>query len=205
MNDVLIVIPTLDWDRGLATFRAAIATAGISRVEPCVVEDWNRNGFTRTVNAGLQSAAAGEDVLILNDDIECFPLGWLASLQTVLHSASDIGIVAPSGKSLSTPNNGRPGEGGLVEVNSVPFWCALIRAELRAGAPFLDPDFWHYSSDTWYCWLARWAGWRLVWVRSVYLWHEHQASGHQAKWRELDLQTLRRKQASMGGKPWKKA
>ena len=201
MSRTLIVIPTLDLDRGNATAMAAVASAGCD-CAPYVSHDVGRRGFTATANSGLEVASPWEDVCLLNDDIDCFPAGWLATLQRVMRSADDIGIVAPSGASQSTPARGMVGDVGLVEVNSVPFWCALMRAKMVAERGLLDAEFIHYSSDTWYCWQARAAGWRIVWARSVFLWHEHQGSGYKGTWRTHDSEVLRRKVREAGGKPW---
>lgn len=201
MGRTLIVIPTLDLDRGHATACAATASAGCE-CTAYVSHDTKAEGFTATANEGLEIALPWEDVCLLNDDIDCFQLGWLATLRRVLHGAPDIGIVAPSGASQSTPARGIPGDPGLVEVNSVPFWCAVLRAEVLVERGLLDAEFIHYSSDTWYCWRARAAGWRIVWVRSVFLRHQHQGSGYRASWRSHDSEVLKRRIAEKGGRPW---
>lgn len=202
MKDILVVVPTLDWEAGHATAKAAVATAGCV-ARPFVVHDREAGGFTGAANIGFQTVAPWEDLCLLNDDIECFPPGWLATLQAVMYSDSKIGIVAPGGMSQSTPRHGRPGDTGLVNVNSIPFWCALIRPEVRMEIGCLDSDFIHYSSDTWYCWKARHAGWRITWVRSVFLWHTHQASGYRREWHTHDTALLREKARQQHrGEPW---
>lgn len=197
----MLVVPTLDKEAGTATANAGAASAGCV-ARPFVVHDKEEGGFTGAANIGFQIATPWEDLCLLNDDVMAFSLGWLATLQAVMYSSDDIGIVAPSGASLSTPSRGRPGESGLIAVNSVPFWCVLIRAELREELGGLDTEFIHYSSDTWYCWQARHAGWRIIWARAVYLWHEHQASGYRRKWHAHDTRLLRQKVRAHRGEPW---
>jgi GT2 family glycosyltransferase len=192
MNPVLIVIPTLDKERGDGTGKLARATAGCE-TRLAVSHDARSQGFTRAVNRGLARRRHGEDVCILNDDVYGFPYSWLRTLQDALYSRDRLGIVGPSGRSASSPNAGKLGDAGIQPVKTIPFWCAVVRAEVIEMLGALDPAFIHYSSDTWYCIQAALAGWEVAWVKPVYLWHEHEGSGFRHEWREHDTRVFNKR------------
>jgi len=196
MNPVLIVIPTLDQEQGNSTGKLAQATAA-SPTRLAVVHDPRGQGFTRAVNRGMARRRHDEDVCILNDDIFGFPYSWLRILQDALYSESRLGIVGPSGRSASSPSVGRLGDTGICRVKTLPFWCALIRAEVVETLGSLDPAFIHYSSDTWCCIQAALAGWNVAWVKPAYLWHTHEGSGFRHEWREHDTRVFNKKMMSL--------
>ena len=188
---ITIIIPTLDEARGRSTGQLALATAGTdARV---IVVNGPKRGFTKTVNDGMRQVEKG-DVCILNDDVAGFPMGWLAALEKGLHSRPKFGIAGPSGKSATAPaNTGKPGMNGLQACRQLPFWCALLRRKMIDQIGILDERFIHYCSDNEYCARAKRAGWSCVWVRSVFLKHEHKASGFQSAWRKHDRAEFLRK------------
>lgn len=200
MNQVLIVIPTLDPQRGLRTGYLAKLSAGCDStlVRVVVIHDKDKDGFTKTVNRGLRKRANGEDVCILNDDIDAFQFGWLRILWNLLYSQPDFGLIGPSGRSASTPKGGRLGDSGLKSLQHLPFWCVLIREAVFYHIGILDERFIHYSSDTWFCRLAIRAKWKCVWAKSVFLWHHHQGSGFQKEWRVKDRAMLVRAGRELG-------
>ena len=191
MNPTLIVIPTLDPERGGDTGRLARITARCDcRVE--VVHDQEGEGFTKAVNQGIQQRRAGEDICLLNDDVDIFHYGWLRTLQNALYACPVYGIVGPSGQSVADTGTGQLGDVGLKQVKKLPFWCVLIRREIIDQVGTLDESLIHYGSDGYYCHVAGRKGWRCVWVKAVYLQHEHRGSALQTQWRRTDMMTLRR-------------
>ena len=192
MNPVLIIIPTLDKDRGDSTGKLAQATAACP-TRLVVMHDTRGQGFTRTVNRGLARRRHDEDVCILNDDVISFSYSWLRTLQDALYGQDRLGIVGPSGRSASSPSVGKLGDEGIYPVKTLPFWCAVVRAEVIQTLGHLDPAFIHYSSDTWYCIQAALAGWDVAWVKPVYLWHEHEGSGFRHEWREHDTKVFNKR------------
>lgn len=191
MNPILIVIPTLDPERGTDTGHRAQISAGCD-TRLVVIHDYHREGFTKTVNRGIRQRRYDEDVCLLNDDIEMFNYGWLRALNVTLCSDPCNGLVIPSGNCASTPRHGKLGDMGLRVSNTLPFWCVLLRRELINEIGLLNEAFIHYSSDTWYCIEAKRAGWRRIWIRAVYLWHHHQGSGFQQEWREHNHKVMRK-------------
>ena len=184
-----IIIPTIDIGRAEVTAAMALLNAGTdARVD---IVGGEPRGFTATVNEGLARLRPGEDACILNDDITGFPYGWLAALRAGLYAREDYGIAGPSGKSSTRPAcEGVPGMVGLEDVVQLSFWCVLVkRTALDALGP-LDARFIHYGSDNEYCHRARKQGWRLVWVRGVYLEHRHHGSGIRNEWWERDRRLL---------------
>jgi len=182
---ILIVIPTLDYNRGLEVGRRAqIAAACDTRL--VVIHDKRGQGFTKTANRGLQRRKPGEDVCLLNDDIITFNYGWLKILSEALRLKPKRGIVGPSGKSAGIAKRGRVGDYGTRTAWMLPFWCVLISHGLLDDLGYLNENLIHYSSDTLYCVEARQAGWHIEWVKSVYLWHQHEGSGFRRAWRDHD-------------------
>lgn len=177
---IAIVIPTLDATRGENTGKLALHMAGMKT--RLIVSAGPKRGFTKTVNDGIRQTK-NDDICILNDDVSEFPSGWLATLHRALYSNPKYGIVGPSGKSSTPPaSDGRPGMHGIQVVEQLPFWCVLIRRKLIDTIGLLDESFKHNASDYWYCTQARKAGWSCVWVRDVYLKHQHHGSGLITEW-----------------------
>ena len=191
MNPVLIVVPTLSLERGTDTGRLAHITAMCeARVE--VVCGPKNKGFTKKANLGIKRRRPDEDICLLNDDITVFHYGWLRALQNALYASPAYGIVGPSGKSKSESGTGRLGDVGLKRVDRLPFWCVLIRGEVVDQVGLLNKALIHYASDRYYCHIAAQRKWRCVWVKPVYLQHEHRGSGLQLEWWRKDMRTFRR-------------
>jgi len=193
MNPTLIVVPTLHKEQGDDTARRAMLSAHCNQVRVVVIHDERGEGFTKTVNRGIAGRLPGEDLCILNDDVYMFTPGWLNALQHSLYIKDSYGIVGPSGKSRSSSGVGKPGDSGFCKVNSLPFWCVLIKSDVVDEIGRLDSDFIHYSSDTWYCVMTRRAGWECMWVKPVYLFHEREGSGFKQDWKKHDAAVLRGK------------
>lgn len=188
---ITIVIPTLDVARGESTGKMALATARCE-ARLIVSHDLDRTGFTKTCNRGMRQAKEG-DICLLNDDVLKFHHGWLATLQRALHHRKDYGIAGPSGGSSTAPmRGGRLGMEGLQEVRHMPFWCVLIKRTLIDEIGLLDEAFIHYASDSMYCDNTKRAGFKIVWVKDVYLEHQRHGSKLIGKWQKRD-QALYRK------------
>lgn len=189
MNDIAIVIPTLDAERGEATGELALLHAGCDA--RLIVVNGPARGFTKTVNEGLRQTTT-EDVCVLNDDVTRFQHGWLATLQQALYSHKRYGIAGPSGKSAAVSRAGKPGDTGLQVVDRLSFWCVLLKRAMIDDIGILDKRYIHYRSDNEYCIRAKRHGWRTVWVRSVYLKHQHHGSGRRQKWLAHDAREFKR-------------
>jgi GT2 family glycosyltransferase len=190
---IAIIIPTLSQGRGEETGRIALATAGNVDAGFIVSHDPNRTGFTKTCNRGIRKAPRGSDICLLNDDILKFYHGWLEVLQRALYSDPKFALVGPSGGSNTNPmRDGKLGMSGLKAVRHMPFWCVLIKAEIIRKLGLLDEAFIHYASDSWYCDCARKAGYKVVWVKDVFLKHQRHGSKLQSAWKKRD-QALYRK------------
>lgn len=190
MNPIAIVIPTLNEAQGRATGELALLHA---RCEArLIVVGGPPRGFTKTVNEGLRQTTT-EDVCILNDDVTWFPYGWLSALRAGLYANGRYGIAGPGGKSATAPaRNGKLGMYGLEECRQLPFWCVLLRRAMIDEIGILDERFIHYASDNEYCARALKHGWRCVWVRGVWLRHDHHGSGRRKEWKRHDAKLLRK-------------
>jgi GT2 family glycosyltransferase len=189
---ISIVIPTIKRQEAVKTGRLAVLSAGCD-TNIIISEDAKRQGFTKTVNAGLEQTTT-EDVCILNDDIEWFSYGWLEMMRRALYFNQYHGIAGPTGKSSTSPmRHGYPGMRGIRVVDHLPFWCVLVKRETFNRIGYLDADLVHYGSDNLFCWKAARAGMQSVWVRDVYLKHTHHGSGLILEWKDMDDITIERK------------
>jgi len=193
MNQIAIVIPTLDKQRGQSIGKIALATAGCP-AQLIVSPDPNRTGFTKTCNRGIKRADDTADICLLNDDILQFYHGWLVTLYRALYSKKNFGLIGPGGGSNTAPmRGGKLGMQGLEVVRHLPFWCVLIKRALINRIGLLDEAFIHYASDSWYCDQARKNGFQVVWCKDVFLKHRRHGSKLQSAWQKHDQALYRRR------------
>lgn len=197
---ILIVVPTLNLEQGREVGRRAQASAACD-TRLVVIHDEEGIGFNKPAIRGMRQRKPGEDVALVNDDIYRFSYGWLKILSAALHADPRRGIVGPSGKSANSGRRNKIGEFGTRSEGMLPFWCVLIRCELLDQIGYMNEEFIHYSSDTLYCYLARSKGWKIEWIKSVFLWHQHAGSGFQQKWRDEDTVTFKRLMSSLRLRP----
>lgn len=154
-------------------------------------------GYVRGNNAGIEAAAPGSDVLLLNNDVELREDGWLDRLREAAHSAPDVGVVGcrlvlPDGRLLHAGAYILPetfwgqqigsletdlGQFGRTrEVQAVTFACALIRREVLEKIGPLSLDYESYFEDTDYCLRAREAGFRTLFCGGVTIVHHEHGS-----------------------------
>lgn len=192
MNPIAIIIPTLDADLAHRTGKLALIHANTTA--RLIVSNGPARGFTKTANDGMRQAESNEDVCILNDDIHWFLLGWLSTLQRALYSDPRYAIAGPSGKSSTAPvRDGMLGGQGIEEVDNLPFWCVLIKRSVIKRLGVLDEAFIHYASDNHYCARVRKAGLKCIWVRDVWISHQHHGSGLKFDWKLHDEEIWERK------------
>ena len=183
MNDIAIVIPTLDAEQAADTGALALLHAGVDA--KLIIVNGPPRGFTKTVNEGLRQTTT-EDVCLLNDDVTWFQPNWLAALQIGLYIKPHYGIVGPSGHSATVAREGKLGETGITNVEKLSFWCVLLKRTMLDDIGLLDERYIHYRSDIEYCIRAARNGWQTIWVRDVWLKHEHHGSRVRGEWRKHD-------------------
>lgn len=152
-----------------------MATAGNPNVKAEVVVDENGEGFTATVNRGLEDYAG--DVCLLNDDAVPLTDDWLAILKREMdrREALNVWFAGPSGPCRTAPQNGgRVGDHRRPRlVSHLAGFCLLIKAEAVEKLGQLDDRFIHYASDVDFQLRARKDfGSRSLWVPGVYVKHE---------------------------------
>ena len=182
-----VICPTLDKKTATKQAQANLSKAGL-KSGLVVVEDVNREGWTKTVNRGW----ADDDLCILNDDCVC-PEGWLLALWDALLSRSQAGFAGPSGACRTAPQSmGRPGDTQDPRfVSHLAGFCLMIKRRVAQSGK-LDEAFVHYGSDTAYQWEARRKlGVRSLWVPRVYICHELHAP-HQP-WYKRDNELFRQR------------
>lgn len=192
-DDIDIIVPTLNATLGRRTGNLAVKTGGVGSARLIVSHDKDRERFTKTVNRGLKRRRHGAHVCILNDDVSKFQLGWLLILLTRLKVTNAAGV-CPSGKSHTSPMRQASFVGiGEQKVKSIPFWCILISNKALRDIGLLDEQFVHYASDNDWCKRALKRGYNLIWIKSVYLWHEAHGSGRFTDLARSDHKKFRRK------------
>jgi GT2 family glycosyltransferase len=166
-----------------------------------VVTNPQNLGYVRGNNAGIAAALAGNDVLLLNNDVEVRDDGWLEKLRALACSSPDVGIVGcrlvlPDGRLLHAGTYVLPDtlwgqQIGALEadvgqygedrdVQGVVFACALIRREVLDAIGPLSTSYESYFEDTDFCLRARDAGFRTVVAGSVTLVHDEHGSTRDA-------------------------
>ncbi|MCE7958744.1 MAG: glycosyltransferase, partial [Acidobacteria bacterium ACB2] len=154
-------------------------------------------GYVRGNNAGIEAAAPGSDVLLLNNDVEIREDGWLDRLRETAHSAPDVGVVGcrlvlPDGRLLHAgayilPETFWGQQIGSLEtdlgqftrtreVQAVTFACAYLRRELLDRIGPLSLDYESYFEDTDTCLRAREAGFRVLCCGDVTIVHHEHGS-----------------------------
>jgi len=195
VRPIAIVMPTCGLQDAERVMAEAQKMAGVETV-PIISHDPEQTGFTRNTNRGLRQVPDGHDVMILNDDVEGFYLGWLKTLRDGLYSRDDIGLIGPSGDCSTLPMALAPKGGeGMESVGWFPLWCALIRREAFDAVGLLDERYIHYASDCDYGDRMRSAGWLVVWHREVVLTHITAGSKTRRAWagHDISLYELRKR------------
>jgi len=157
-------------------------------------------GFVRGNNAGIEAAAAGSDIVLLNNDLVFGQRDWLQRLRAVAEMP-DVGVVGcrlvlPDGRLLHAGTYILPDTcwgqqiGALEtdlgqyrrlrEVEGIVFACALLRRELLDAIGGLALDFESYFEDTDYCLRAQQAGFKVMVCGDVTLVHDEHGSTHDA-------------------------
>jgi O-antigen biosynthesis protein len=153
-------------------------------------------GFAGGVNVGLR-AAQGEVLILFNQDAMAKP-GWLQALVSGLLVAPNIGVAGckilkvnsftlqHAGGYLSRPQ-ALPGHFGIGQIDSGQYDQLLdvdfitgaaiaIRREVVEKIGYFDESFFFYFEDVDYCYRARAAGFRVVYVPTAVLHHHDKAS-----------------------------
>lgn len=193
-----IVMPTLDRDRGTEVAEKMAQAAGMTSLV-LVATDQAQAGSTKVGNIGLTTAmeSGATHICYVNDDVWFEKVGWLKRLVEALDTNPTYGIAGPGIKCVTLPQMlGRPGlPKGIIPAKMLTFSCAVIKREVFEAIGYLDETFIHFGSDTDFCMRARQAGFRLVWVRDVYAFHDYKLLGERSeqvqKWKAQDVQTYR--------------
>ncbi|MEN6441327.1 MAG: glycosyltransferase family 2 protein [Syntrophobacter sp.] len=164
--------------------------SGLMEREPrlkCIFNDHNR-GFAGGNNDGIR-IAAGEFLILLNSD--CMVSGdWIRGLTEPLSRERSIGMTGPVSNAVGNEQKifttgGTPREimregaswisrsrGGFFETDMLIFFCVAFRRELFDRLGPLDEDFGlGFWEDDDYCARALKAGYRLVCVEDVFVYH----------------------------------
>jgi len=174
-------------------------TAGIAAAGARVLPQGGNAGFAGGVAAGLE-AAAGEWILLVNDDAELEPGAAVALLgageaapaagsvcgQVRFHARRDIvntaGLVVDRlGIAFDRLAGTRAEEGGPVEeVFGASACVALYRRAMLDAIGGFDASFFAFGEDADVAWRARMAGWTALYVPASVAYHHGSATAGEA-------------------------
>ncbi len=196
-----IVMPTLNWDRGVQTCRLAKMTAGVE-CDVILLWDYKARGAVRLNNALFKAAMHLETpyIVYLNDDTIPEQQGWLKLLIKGLEQNPKYGMACPAGECSTTPQkSGRPGDAFKVHVVRGPlaWFCAAVKREVFKTVGWFDEGFIHYGDESDYVQRAIRKGWKQIYVQGVYIKHLRGAGGEykalRNQWAKKDKRRYRRK------------
>jgi GT2 family glycosyltransferase len=148
-----------------------------------VIENGRNLGFSRGCNIGIATAAADEDIVLMNNDVMVTDPSWLRRMQGAAYSSDDVGVVGTrlvdeeglvAHLGAYMPPLTLRGEqvGGLErdvnqcardrEVESVVFALAYLRRSCIDEIGVLDEELFAYFEDTDYCVRAERAGYKVL-------------------------------------------
>lgn len=154
-------------------------------------------GFVRGNNAGIEKAAPGSDIVLLNNDLEFYQKDWLTRLSACAHEKPENGVVGcrlvlPDGRLLHAgtyllPDTVWGQQIGALEkdigqytsrrpVEGIVFACAYVRREVLDAIGGLSLDFTTYFEDTDFCLRAKKAGFATLLCGDVTLVHDEHGS-----------------------------
>jgi len=171
---VALTTPTLEPKVARRACRLAMEHTKISCVH-YVVHDKKRVGGTRSANVGLRWALKQNTpyIVYINDDVDIKQKGWLERLVEVLDSNPRYCCVAPGGHCATAPQNkavkGAPR--GHQVVKHLSHFCIVHKREALLDIGIFDEAFFHYGCDNDWNLRAVQKGWKLVWVRDVWVHH----------------------------------
>ena len=154
-------------------------------------------GFVRGNNAGIAAAPAGNDIVLLNNDLEFPRRDWLQRLRKAAHSSPEVGIVGcrqvlSDGRLLHAgtyilPDTMWGQQIGALErnvgqftgrrnVEGITFAVAYLKRPVIDAIGGLAEDYESYFEDTDYCLRARKAGFRTLYAGDSEVVHDEHGS-----------------------------
>ena len=171
---VALTTATLDPGAGRLACKSAMTTAGVS-VEFKVIIDPVKQGGCKTANIGLRWALDTKlpYICYINDDVEFTQQGWLARLVEVLEQNPNTATVGPGGHCATAPQcKATPGmKRGITVVKHLSHFCVVHRRQALKDIGIFDEAYFHYGCDNDFNLRAAQKGWRLIWVRDVWVNH----------------------------------
>lgn len=174
---------TADWLRELMSRESRLR---------CVFNKENR-GFAGGNNDGLR-LASGEFFILLNSDCIVVP-GWIQGLVRPLVEDKGIGLAGPVSNSVGNEQRiftsgatreeilreglawGARSRGSRFETEMLAFFCVAMRRDIVEKIGFLDEGFGRgFYEDDDYCARVRGAGYRLVCLEDIFVYHKGSAS-----------------------------
>ncbi|MDD3296595.1 MAG: glycosyltransferase family 2 protein [Candidatus Omnitrophica bacterium] len=144
-------------------------------------------GCTKAINQGMR-ASTEEYMAVLNNDTICCQ-GWLFELVGVAEAAPDIGIVNPNSNNLGFNCPKKMSldkyalslmqryKGKYIEMATAVGFCSLIKKEVVEKIGVYDEAFgMGYFDDTEYSMRAREFGYKTVFAKAPYVYHDEHVS-----------------------------
>ena len=172
---VALTVPTLEPKVAERACRLAMEHTSLSPVAYYVVHDIQKQGGAKSANIGLRWALkqGAPYVCYINDDVDIMQQGWLERLIEVLESNKRYCCAAPGGHCATFPQNKaiRGARRGYQTVKHLSHFCVVHKREALEDIGIFDEAFFHYGCDNDWNLRAAQKGWKLVWVRDVWVHH----------------------------------
>lgn len=187
-----------------------------SRYKNCKVIHY-KGGFNfSAINNFGRRSAAGEYLLLLNNDVEVINKEWLTQMlmqatrpktaicgamlyypdNTIQHAGIITGLGGYAGHSHKYKKRARSGymfrTATVQNLSAVTAACLLVRTEVYDAMDGLDEEFSVAFNDVDFCLRVRQAGWRVTWTPYAELYH------HESISRGIDEQDKAKKQRFSG-------
>jgi GT2 family glycosyltransferase len=173
-RNVWMVVPTLRLEVGKSVIKEALGTTGFL-CRSVVVEDTVGKGGVKPANMGLREAfdRGATHIVYMNDDVGFPQRGWLERMIEVLDYHPSHAVVGPSGNCLTEPQcyGERFMIPGIQVVEQLSWFFVVVKRVVFEKLGFLNELYFHAGADNELNDRIRAAGWKLIWVKDVYVEH----------------------------------
>jgi GT2 family glycosyltransferase len=152
---------------------------------------------------------SGDWICLLNNDVFVRE-GWLENLMKVALTYPNVGIVGPSTDftssiqhTINTPELAKEHKGEVASVIDLTGFCYIYSKKVWEKVDGFDEDFKFYGQEQAFNRKVKYHGYKLYWVKGVFVNHLHSESARQAEARGEFNYLEARKQGTNDFNSWK--